>query len=338
MRANRGSHSCYSRTFTTAWDAGPSAVSVNEFPPSQSVSTFEDENVRFKIYLSIFVLIPIVSVRADDSQQLLLETMKAVSHSASCFDNVQAEYHEEKNVKDSNAIVTNRFWSRDGKYFRIDTMEEKKGNFEVKQRIVVRPEGFVKMDREPNSGRLVITDFGTEEEGLWDLYGYQFFRSSIRGDFALLDQVNNDEKLKLEDVLLNGTETTVRFIGLSPEDSSTFVYEYVIDSERGVCVKWSASVFKDGVKVGGATVVKEYSNEITDLCPVKLKAVYENYGNYSFTSTRTKFKMEPAPLGLFDLGIQGHTSSRVWYRRFLLFLVIVLGVGGWLVSKYRKGR
>lgn len=291
--------------------------------------------MRSIFYICIFVLMAKVSARADEGQQALHEAMTAVGRSANCFDNIQAEYREETNLQDSQSVVINRFWSREGRYFRIDTIELIEGKAEVMKRIVVRPEGFVKMDREPNKGRLVITDFGTEEQGLWSLYGFQFFRSTIRGNFAFLDQVFQDEKLKLDGVTRDGTELTVRLVGKSLEDNTAFEYDYVIDLKRGVCVQWRESILKDGRKVGGSSVVKDYAKDFADLCPTKLYAVSDNS---SFLSTRTKYQMEPAPVGLFDLGIQGHTSSRVWYRRFLLFLILILGIGGWLVSKYRKER
>lgn len=74
------------------------------------------------------------------------------------------------------------FWSRGGRFFRLDTREEPKSVEETPfvQRLIVRPEGFALIHATDCDSPGAVVDFGTSDEGIEILAGNFFFDSATR--------------------------------------------------------------------------------------------------------------------------------------------------------------
>ncbi|GIX00669.1 MAG: hypothetical protein KatS3mg111_4001 [Pirellulaceae bacterium] len=279
----------------------------------------------------------------SDSQEfrsLLIEVRNSIASSSKCFDNLQAEWEETRDSSEGRTRLLHRFWSRDGKYFRLDSsfVEGKPSNIPYTgERIIVRPEGYVRLIAKDGSS-YAIADFGSVEDGMNRLYSHPFFRANIRGYYAYIDDVvsrflNDDNLSNIEGIEKNGSILVINENPLSDSRGVSYKYTRQIDVARGIVIGWKEVGEKEGRVVVTTQVNKNYEESCV---PNEMTVLINESGEEFSTVFRTKvIKEEPADLGLFSLEVQGVAQRAVWTRRLILFVVGLAVLGGFLAFRRR---
>jgi len=244
------------------------------------------------------------------------------------------------------------YWSRENKYFRVDTLSGKPGEETVVlERTIITPERFVDFQRS-KSNILVVTRWGaTSNDILEQLSRFRFVQGSTRrfppyieawyADYKHLPNLQRDMKSDLRQEIsvsseANGlvrvTNVAVSGTGKSVTKSTTNI---VCDNGHdGVINSFQTKAFFPDSSSSHSSVKYEYSEDTTQYIP---KRVIDDWtftnGKRALVTTEVSLaELGPAPLAVFSIegfGVEHDAQSVSWTRRG-----IMLGIGTAMVLLY----
>jgi hypothetical protein len=243
------------------------------------------------------------------------------------------------------------YWARDNRYFRLDTKVVKSsGRAKVgqRERIIVEPDGYLKMFAASNDETLAVHDWGSTADGLGLLRGRPFIWAATRG-YAVTDADATCRELLGEEV--EGRIGERRLTGFTPANDFSQIEirshwnasgtsadsMFKCDVARGVVLHYQATLIRDSVTYS-QTSEKSYDFERFGTIPARhVDAIsYSTGGGSSHEYRVQRVSWEPTPLGIFSLEGQGFrqpSGSAVWMRRVVVFMIGVLLVFAALVIR-----
>jgi len=280
------------------------------------------------------------------------------------------EYPNRKGEKRRVATEIN-YWSRDNRYFRLDTKTiESNATSPVvgeRRRIVVGPDGFVELSARSAGRPLVITEWGTTEQGIDWLLGNFSVLASVRSHslrFAiieigelvgseLIDEVPSflvkkgiERKLIGVTLLDGGSRFEVKWT--RNDGPVTGELTMLCDVEHGVVLHCEGRYLRDGIVSSIFEESKEYEFEKFRRIP----SYYRSHLDESGSSEAVKYwktiefrprlvDWKPVSMGIFSLEAQGVRSvapGSVWGRRLLTLLVGLVLLGVYVAVKQVRSR
>lgn len=263
--------------------------------------------------------------------------------------------------KSTGAVTELKYWSRDNKYFRLETSlirSNSTGSIAgERRRVVVTPDGFVGLSAASAKSPLAIVEWGTTEDGLdWLLGDYsvlaalrsqrlrlsiieigELVGSDVIGDIPsfLVDRGVQRELTGLK--LLDGG-ATLEVKWMRKDGPQMCNSTMLCDVNNGVVISCEGHYSLDSRVISRFAEIREYDFEKYGTVPARCESRYSEDGaNDGEKYTRTNvvelrsIDREPVPMGVFSLEAQGLRSiaaESVWNRRILiLFTGIALLVG-----------
>ncbi len=257
------------------------------------------------------------------------------------------------------------YWSRENQYFRLDSQTVESDDPRKKpgsrHRIVLGPDGFVGLDAISADSPLVITEWGSYEEG-WESLGGNFaVDAAVRcgglrytttelagfvGVVLHAPAEENELKCKLTDVTLSkdGSQLVVKWIRSEGTHSTKATLRG--DVEHGVSLEYVGEFYANGVFRGEFKEEKKYDFDRFGPIPSDFRFQLESVDPSDSTRRVQTFEFKarhvgrkPTPLGVFSLEAQGISSVKpesVWPRRMLTVCVgLVLLATYWAVKRVR---
>lgn len=265
------------------------------------------------------------------------------------FGNIQVEYRRTDLDNGRATTVTHlRFWSRDNEYFRLDTKileaeDPEKVDFET--RLIVRPEGYVKLAKSPGTSTLAVVAYGATADGLSVLQGNRFFSAGTRA-YIIVPMLHYITRMQNADSGFQSTEQSrddnvIMWRGLWSDGAAASQIEIACDAHSGLCLRYSSDATKDGRPSHRTSAEKEYDAE--SIVPVLHVSSKEEADGSSWGQRFERLSVveEPAPLGLFSLesqGVAGAATAGTWTRRLIILLVGLLLMGIYGIFHLRKHR
>jgi len=301
--------------------------------------------VRSVLVALTLLLLPTAVTHAEDPEWL---SPKHEEYQAR-FGNIQVEYRRTDLDNGRATTVTHlRFWSRDNEYFRLDTKileadEPEKVGFET--RLIVRPEGYVKMAKSPGTSTLAVVSYGATADGLSVLKGNRFFSAGTRA-YIIVPMLHYITRMQNADSGFQSTEQSrddnvMTWRGLWSDGSVASQIEIACDAHSGLCLRYSSDATEDGRPSHRTSAEKEYDAEsIVPVLHVSSKEEADG-SDWGQRFERLKVVHEPAPLGLFSLetqGVAGAATAGTWTRRLIILLVGFLLMGIYGIYRFRKRR
>jgi hypothetical protein len=244
----------------------------------------------------------------------------------------QFDAGKEKHTKDI------KLWSREGKYFRVDSTVTKSTNpilVNSRERIIVRPEGFVRMASPNQVKPLAIVNFGSNQDGLDRIQGEYFFEAAIRVMSVMSpveyfkDSVSKQAADPREYSLSTKIDGDIVFVELGwSKDKNYSNHQAAFDRATGYCKSSSSTIGNANQPQVKYLVKKDYEKGI--VIPTRHVEIRSQSGSpdvqHSFQ--RVSFEDGPAPLGVFSLDAQGVSQGNVWVRRLLILsaALVLLGI------------
>lgn len=317
-------------------------------------------------------------IRLDEQQRAAVT--KFLEAAKKTWDEVYGNVHYEmvqtyefRSTKFRRRVVTEiKYWSRDNKYFRLDTKtiqsndpSEKVGK---RRRIVVGPDGFVRLSAKSAGKPLAIVGWGATEEGLDNLLGDFSVLASVRCrglKFAIIEigeSVGSELTREIPSFLMKkGVERKLTSVTLSDERSRCEIkwMQYfneplscesimLCDVEHGVVLRYDGRFTQNGILSSVLKENKEYEFERFRGVPSYYRYHLDATGpaesdKYSRTSEfRPRLvDWDPVPMGIFSLEAQGLLSvapGSVWNRRMLTLLAGLVLLGIFVAVKRARNR
>lgn len=276
---------------------------------------------------------------------------------------VLTETHIIKNAQGTARDVTEiEYWSRDNKYFRMDTKIVESSNSSkvgMRYRMVLAPNGYISLGAESENAPLVIRNWGSFEEG-WDLFGGNFFvQAAARsggiaradatlgkrlaaeiGDAALQVVAVDIEPSKIV-LSPDGFRLEIESLWQSPPNTTQSTT--VRDVAHGVAVHYESSNSTNGVFTFSSLSDKNYDFTRFGCIPsYQLEKVAKASGNAHSHEYKTQsVSWDPVPLDVFSLEAQGIGSLKpesVWRRRACTMLAGLLLLVVYIVAKRIQAR
>ncbi len=257
-------------------------------------------------------------------------------------------------------VVTRyEFWSRDNQYFRLDSRvlesNDPRERVGARLRMIVQPQGYVKL-RAPAEGEpFTIRDWGDSETGWSYLFGIQHLRAATRYDVvfdadvvidALLGEplgleyegtgskvIGRQSKLLFANLSKDGVLLEVKYHGnhvlWRPTEANTTEVSLVCDVQHGVVRRYEAKYYDEKGSLD-FTVDEEKAYDFERFGPYpsesrRARAFLKNGGGQSFETKLQRVEWNTAtPRGFFSLeaqGFRGVDQGEVWGRRSLIALI-----------------
>ncbi len=279
---------------------------------------------------------------------------------------------EFRNTKVKRRVVTEiKYWSRENKYFRLDTktIQSNDPSQQVgeRRRIVVGPDGFVRLSARSAGRPMAIVEWGTTEVGLDNLLGDFSVLASVRCrglKFAIIEigeSVGSELTREIPSFLVTkGVERKITGVTLLDGGSRCEMkwmwYDGPIscestmlcDVEHGVVLRYKGRFTRNGVLSSVLEENKEYELERFRGIPSYYRLHADATGplesdrysrTYEFKPRLVDWK--PVPMGIFSLEAQGLWSvapDAVWGRRLLTLLVGLVLLGIFIIIKRSRDR
>ena len=275
---------------------------------------------------------------------------------------VMNETHDGRSPKRSWHVVTEiKFWSRENRYFRMDSVtlestaaETKKGS---RSRIVVEPDGFVLLYSDSENAPLTIRAWGSFDDGLSRLAGNFFFRAAANGfgptspwdafckfvPERFEPEVHERARLiRIGDVTLGDDGASLEIVFTRTKEPYFDESVIVCDVPHGVVLKYDNKTSKEGIPERTYKVERQYDFQKFRSIPKwdRQELTYPAGDGYTRTHVTKLVSWDSVPLGIFSLdaqGLIGVKSGSAWPRRMLTLAVglALLGLYG-LVTWLRK--
>lgn len=294
-------------------------------------------------YHFLLITVAVASVHADEEQLAkdLIDKSKVASDK---FGNLHVRvFHESKLGAESHKKEI-EFWSREGVYFRQDStvIESTSANLVgSRERLIVRPEGFVMLSS-PNQERpLAIVNYGSNKEGLDRVKGGLIFEAATRltSVVSIRDYLQNrlDAKDQFEkefalSLKSNGGNILFSLDWSKGENKSNFRAEF--DKASGYCKNSINTVTSGSQPPYEWAVDKQYENGIVVPLLHTEKRSQSGTVVVQHIVKRSFFEDGPAPIGVFSLDAQGVSQGNVWLRRMIMLAVGIVVLGCFFL--YRK--
>lgn len=289
-----------------------------------------------------------LSAKADAVDESLRDSIvKAHAKTFQRFSNGHFVWTYERVYGDSVTTTRYELWARGGTHYRLDQEETKDGVGPDKViRDIVLPEGFVEIVAKDRQDAGAIVDFGPADKGIKYLLGQHFVARGNKVSTRLVEGWLNDWKSKNSDsnlVSLNlhaePPVTTLSLVHKYEEGTAVHTAEMEGGDYRIVRETYRFDSV-DGTQWATNTFDFSYAEDTEG---IPLKTTRESDGNFG---NRLKDKLilesfdwEPAPLEVFSLaeaGIGATGAGGHWTRRFVMLLIGLLFVGGWLYFRLRR--
>jgi hypothetical protein len=295
--------------------------------------------------ISLIVLVP-VTMSAEDSN-FIPEISAAHESSNKEFADLSAEFLSQVQKDGETREYRLRFWSKDNKYFRLDTIDltsNLKSNTPI-QRMIVRPEGYVIMALEDLDADGAVVDFGPSADGFDRLAGNFFFDSATRhsGVFPVIRAIKNcsagAEGWSTVDADANSSMLQLSWSWLSgPNSTETTVN---LDQETYACLNSIVVNYTESKKQLQISTEKTYdSNSVIPLTHRETWQ-YDDGLIDTWVFERTKLNLASPPIEVFAIPAQNAgiatTGFGVWGRRIAVFVLGVICLVAYaLLRRHRR--
>ncbi|WP_146393055.1 hypothetical protein [Allorhodopirellula solitaria] len=228
------------------------------------------------------------------------------------------------------------YWARDNRYFRIDTQSLSNGEASGEiRRIIVRPEGFVKINARKVDDPGAIYDIGHPDEGVAKVKGQYFVSMANRiGTVQVQTYIRQwiNKQPGLRNLKFNRDDAGHVIGSFSRRiDDGTKQYNVVMTAEDYRVQSWEMQFQAEDGQTTGTNQASITYGENQDEFPTKTVDTVVSNTDYSseFECRLLEHQLEPAPLEVFSMGELGMPRSNPWFRRLVL-----LGSGIFLLFLY----
>ena|GEM_PF-5239099 len=263
----------------------------------------------------IFAIVSSISVvfGVDDAPtklEKLHQLSRQIEQSqAIAYGSIHCKFSVSVEVSGNQEMFGVEYWSRDKKYFRVD--ETKSGNDIIESRLIVRPEGFVRLQRGADD-KLAVVNFGTNHDGMSILYSYSFFRAGETLGFGpklgvVVDDIRRTDSIPVWKFTSLATKSsTLTEVELKLQE---FTWKAEIDSRSNAIV---------GISNLSSKCSREFSPSGVLMSSICTRL---NSGAKTLEEKLTLKTIEQivVPLGVFSLDSQGVSRGDFWVRRMVIF-------------------
>ncbi|MFG0291451.1 MAG: hypothetical protein ACF8CQ_25020 [Rhodopirellula sp. JB044] len=298
-----------------------------------------------KVLLAFVGILHASSVFAEEDTVSRQDLETIITKSRSCeeqYDNMHAVWkstHKGFNGRESWERI--EFWSREGKYFRVDgtSYDSLDGNFVRVSRTVVRPEGSITMQSETLDDIGVITEVGSVEEGLAAVKGASWYNNGnqIEGKllYELASEFLDSTKESFDEADYQFAKLPDGSIGVAfsvKTEDQTSTGNVSLDQKHFLVKSHESEIVVPGKATGRGSGERKYTGisyleyEGELLLPSTSTLTATASGNGGGTNkAETSYTLEethlgPAPLELFYPDGFPMPSRKPWMRRLVVLL------------------
>ena len=258
-----------------------------------------------------------------------------VQRNAGCAPNQHSKWIETRTTATDRVVMEQEFWSRDGKYFRVDSVVTESTNLDRlgnRAQFIVGPAGFT-LSRSKKFEPLIFSSAGTTQEGIDLLYQYQFYEAALRCGLPYLSSYMDARGptrpgWELLSIAQDAGEASIVFKINS--NGLELQKRFLFDTVKGVCVEAQKSIVtgKQDDKKSDGTSYSSTSYE--DSCVPTMIKYFQLSDTEELTTTETARKeisLDSPPLEVFDfpVNLTSQSSFTIW-RRWVLLLLTGLGL------------
>lgn len=265
-----------------------------------------------------------------------------------------------------SSLVSNIiYWSRDGKYFRVDTEViacSDQNRIGLKTRLIVRPEGFVALENSKAESQLAVVNWGVEADGIDRIQSMDFIGASTRcvgvyeGEIPFggdkdyqLNKLSNKVRAHYSPISLDNSQSESNLIlrtRFKYEEGGVLnsgIYNVTYDITEGTVLRYELEQSESGNNPDELRVVKEYDYTKNKRIPSRIVYRRTNPGaaakvDYEYVTTEVDWT--PVPMGIFSLDNMGggNVASNAWIRRLIILVFGLSIVGVYAAYRWRTKR
>ncbi|MFO0014009.1 MAG: hypothetical protein ACK553_14850 [Planctomycetota bacterium] len=254
-----------------------------------------------------------------------------------------SEYKETKsitggNIADRKSSAVYRYWQKDGKFWRLDTLVSQADGTTIESRLICRPEGWVFLTQVAPKNELVVVAFGGPAESAVRISASNYFPQaairymSLSTIHRILNENSRDDRSK-EIKFIKDSQGIVSISLLSPDGTGASIF--LDDLSRCVGVQ-NQMLSSEGFKMERR--IKNYFDGFNVPLRQTESISSENGRSMEVEMERLDYSESTIPLGIFAFDAQGVSQSSVWIRRFIMVTVGVAMLGLFLFYRQLRKR